>query len=337
MFLDATKSAVSDKDGNSDRNEVLNITEVETKNGQGDRPVTPLTLSQLSPRKLVTNANLDDQDPVPSSSSAVLMSPMRQSRKRPVSAVATDPYDGQSKKGKMVHRTTQSRVIAPKEPDSVNPSGPIRRRTAAPKVDMKSHGSVVRRRISSGSRLRSSQLSSSTAATVPSASLASSSRQEYNPRTTRARGNRLVEPRTGLAQTTEVSKQKQKRVATETHFDAEDNAPSLPGPKDSISESDTFQGQEVVDQLNITSRSRQASLSVAGNSSRNNDVAGHLAQQVSYFTSSVGHKKSATYACMTPWTGLGLTLMVRSIEIYLHFWFILFLPLSSHPSNSSVI
>jgi len=147
----------------------------------------------------------------------------------------------------------------------------------------------------------------------------------------------LVEPRTSLAQTTEVSKQKQKRVTAETRFDAEDNAPSLPGPEDSISESDTFQGQEVVDQLNITSKSRQASLSVAGDSSRNNDVAGHLAQQVSHFTSSVGYNKSATYACMTPWAGLGLTLMVRSIEIYLHFWFILFLPLSPHSSNSSVI
>ena len=241
--------------------------------------MAPLTLSQLSPRKSVTSSNLDDQGPMPGSSSAVPMSPMRQPRKRPVSAVATDLHNGQSKKGKMVPRATHSRVITSKGSDAVNPSRPIRRRNATPKASVKSQGSMVRRRISSGSRLKSSQLSSSKApATIPSASLASSSRN------TRALANRLLE----RARTAEVVKHRQQRVMVERCPDTQEDDSSLPDLEDSIPESNTSEGQEVPDRLNITSKSRHSSLGVEGDNSPNNDDTDRLAQQVSHCTSSIG-------------------------------------------------
>lgn len=272
-YLDATKSTIPDKDGNHDKNEALNISEAVRKE-RGT--VAPLTLSQLSPRKSVTSANLDDLGPIPGSSSAALMSPMRQPRKRPASAVAIDLRDGQSKKGKTVTRTAHSRIITSKGSDAVNLSRPIRRRNATPNADVKNQGSTVRRRISSGSRLKSSQLSSSdaVAAAVPPASLASSSSQNRSKRTDRARANRMFE----TAQTTEVVKHKEE---DERRSDAVDDDLSLPVLEASIPAS---QGQEVTDKLNITSKSRHSSLSVVGDNTRNDDDTDHLTQQVSHGT-----------------------------------------------------
>ena len=287
-YLDATKSTIPDKDGNQDKNEALNISEAVPKGG-GTVTVAPLTLSQLSPRKSVTSANLDDLGPVPGSSSAALMSPMRQPRKRPASTVAIDPRGGHGKKGKTVPR----RVIASKGSDAVNPNRPIRRRNGT--------GSMVRRRINSGSRLKSSQLSSSgaLATAVSSASLASSSSQNQSQRTSKARANRLISP----AQITDKPKQE-----VERRFDAEDDNISPPVLEASISAS---QGQEVADQLNITSKSRHSSPSVVGDNNRNNDVMDHLTQRVSHCTLSIGKNMPATYACVTPWwSGRSLTLMV---------------------------
>lgn len=289
-YLDATKSTIPDKDGNHDKNEALNISEAVRKE-RGT--VAPLTLSQLSPRKSVTSANLDDLGPIPGSSSAALMSPMRQPRKRPASAVAIDLRDGQSKKGKTVTRTAHSRIITSKGSDAVNLSRPIRRRNATPNADVKNQGSTVRRRISSGSRLKSSQLSSSNAiaAAVPSGSLASSSSENQSQRPSRTWANRLLEP----AETREVANQKQKDGR---RFGAEDDDPSLPFLEASIPGS---QGQEVTE-LNITSNSRHPSVSVIGDNNRNNHVTDHLTQQVSHCTSSIGKNMPATYASMTPWS-----------------------------------
>ncbi|KAK2462893.1 hypothetical protein APHAL10511_005091 [Amanita phalloides] len=203
------------------KNEALKITPTVTEN---ESIRAPLTISQLSPRKRGLTLDSAELDPVPGSCSATTFaSPMRPPRKRPVSAVEKDARQEPNKKGKTLPRTARHQTTAAKRQDAVNLSRSTRRRIVTPKADGKSEGSVVRRRVNSASRLRSSRLSSSGGALVPSTSLASSSNQGQSQRTTRARTASQVGGDGGAAWKRDRVRPPAKRVA-EVRFDADDGA-----------------------------------------------------------------------------------------------------------------
>ena len=106
------------------------------------------------------------QDHLSDSSTAVLMSPMRLPRKRPVSAVTSNYRAERSKKGKTVPRTTRNQVTALENSGARKPGRPSRSRNTTAEVDRRNKGSAVKRLAGSGSRSRASPLSSSGAVVV---------------------------------------------------------------------------------------------------------------------------------------------------------------------------
>lgn len=202
-------NAVVDGATSPERNEELDKTEMMSDDDSRNNPV-PLTLSQLSPRKSNMNVNLYGQNP--SSSTAIIMSPMRPPRKRPAST-ANDHQTAQNKKGKMMPRTTRSQVTTSKEGDVQNSSRPIRRKKATLKADMNSQGNMARRLVSSGSgsRLRVSRLASlTTAAAASSVALVSTSGQ-------RRRSQRIAAAQTEARAESDASSARMGTMLTEDY------------------------------------------------------------------------------------------------------------------------
>ncbi|KAF8635286.1 hypothetical protein AX15_000466 [Amanita polypyramis BW_CC] len=195
-----------------------------TKDNREDNPMAPLTLSQLSPRKIGTATDLEDHVPAPSPPAAVMTSPMRVARKRPVSAITADHRDETSKKGKVVPRVVRNQVTDAENSDTQSLNRATRRRNIAP--NRRGQGAMVKRSVGSGSgsgsRLKSSRLSSSGGATVSSASL-SSSRQSRKVVATRA--DKLVGSGVNTTRTRGIVKQSRKRVV-KTHVKESDTKES---------------------------------------------------------------------------------------------------------------
>lgn len=152
--------------------------------------MAPLTISQLSPQKC--EADRYPQDYVSDSSTAVLMSPMRPPRKRPVSVVTSNHKDERSKKGKTVPRTTRNQVTTRESSGVRKPSRTTRSRNTTAEVDTRNKGSAVKRLAGSGSgsRSRASRLSSSGTAVASSNQMVSSRTRSQSQRTDERVGKR---------------------------------------------------------------------------------------------------------------------------------------------------
>ncbi|KAM6498900.1 hypothetical protein JOM56_006848 [Amanita muscaria] len=146
--------------------------EASPKDDQADSCMAPLTLSQLSPRKIAAAVHPHG----PSSNSSILpISPLRPSRKRPASPLQVE----KSKKGKIAARKSRDQATIGHNSVARNPSSTTRRRNAAPD-DRRDRCNTTRRLISSGSgsRMRSSRMSSSGAGVVSNLPASSSSQSQ---------------------------------------------------------------------------------------------------------------------------------------------------------------
>lgn len=158
--------------------------EASPKDDQTDSSRAPLTLSQLSPRKIAAAVHPHG----PSSNSSILpISPLRPSRKRPASPLQVE----KSKKGKIATRKSRDQATIGRNSVARNPSSITRRRNAAPD-DRRDRCNTTRRLISSGSgsRMRSSRKPSSGAGIVVSNVPASPHSQSQSQRVNDVAGRR---------------------------------------------------------------------------------------------------------------------------------------------------